>query len=853
MLRATLKSVLAHKLRLGLTGLAIVLGVGFVAGTFVLTDTLNAFFEEVFTDASRFDISVRAKQTATGQSGADRAEGVPVELLDTVKGVPGVAEAEGLVGGYAQFIGKDGKPVGGMGPPTLGFSWSDNETFSPLTLREGAPPRAPNEVVMDVVVARNEGFRVGEKVRIQFVGPAQEFTIVGLTGFGEADNLGGATLAVFERETAHKVLDSVGRYDSVAVGAEPGVAVGSVLEDISDVLPPRFEAVTAQAAAQESADGVKEGIAFFGTAILFFAGIALFVGAFVIANTFSIVVAQRTRELALLRALGATGGQVMRSVVLEAALVGAVASVIGLGFGIAVGLGLRELVQAVGGGAELPGAGIRILPRTVYVAVGVGMTVAIISSIAPARRASRLSPVAAMRETTEEAGLPAFRRSAFAGIAAVIGVVLLGYGMFGRDVALRFGVIGLGTVALFLGLGLLAPFITKPLASVLAWPLPRLAGVAGRLARANATRNPGRTAATAVALMVGLALVSSISLLTASMKASVSDLLDDIVRADYIVRFGGGGGGPGGPLTMSPEVSARLRARPEVAHVVAMRIDQWSYEGKTKTLAAISPDGVGQVMELGMESGNTDALADGGVLLHTDIAEKLGLGVGESLAMTFPVSGTVQVPIDGVYRERRISNTGYLLSMVDYERGYTTRGDALAFVKMRSPDKAAFNRVLKDVTGEFPNLIVQDQQQFKAQQTAQLDQLLALVTALLGLAIIIALLGIANTLALSIFERTRELGLLRAVGMSRRQVRRMVHWEAVLIAVFGAVLGVAVGVVFGLAAVRAMADDGINKTVVPGGQLIVLVVLAGLAGLGASAFPARRAGRLDILAAIAND
>jgi putative ABC transport system permease protein len=848
--RATLKSVVAHKLRLALTGLAIVLGVGFVAGTFVLTDTLSRFFDDVFAEGNQaVDVEIQAAKSSTSQSAVARDSGVPESLLETVRKVPGVGLAAGRVGGYAQFMGRDGKRIGGQGPPTIGIGGADNAVeLSPLRIRAGRTPNAPGEVVMDVVTAKNHHFAVGDRVRVIFVGPAEEFTIVGLSGFGKADNLGGATLAVFDLRTGQRVFDKPGRFDAISVQADQNTDPGTLLERVSSAIPAQYEAVSGQQAAADNAAQIKQGINFLGTAVLFFAGISLFVGAFVIANTFAIVVAQRTRELALLRALGATGGQILRSVVGEAALVGLVASVIGLGFGVGVGVGLRRLIQLISGGAALPGADILVLPRTVIVSLVLGVVVAVLSAIAPARRAARLSPIAAMREAPEDVTLPSLRRNLIAGIVGAVGAGMVAVGMFGRSVPQRFAWLALGTILTFLGVALLAALIARPVAATLAWPLPRVAGVAGRLARANATRNPTRTAATAVALMVGLALVTAISLLTASIKASVRSVLDDVVRTDLVVRAEGMEG------RMSHEVGDRIRALPTVADAVALRPDQWHLHGKSKTLVGVTPQGIGNVMDLRMVEGSATELADGGVLVHSDVAKTLGLHAGSMLPMEFPQSGEVQVHVDGIFSERRVTNSSYLLSMADYERGYTARNDVVVLVKFK-PGVVVKDAMkgLGPTLADFPNVALQNQEDFKRDQSRQFDQILALVTALLMLAIVIALLGIANTLALSIFERTRELGLLRAVGMSRRQVRRMVRWEAVLIALFGAVLGVGVGAVFGWAAVRALADDGITKTVVPFGQWIVLVVVAGLAGLVAAAFPARRAGRLDVLAAIASE
>ncbi|HUQ40145.1 MAG TPA: ABC transporter permease [Acidimicrobiales bacterium] len=851
MWRATVKGLIAHKLRLALTALSVVLGVSFVTGTYVLTDTLGAFFDGAFAEATAGTDVLVQSAAGTDDDTPDALEPVDESVLTTVQGVDGVRVAEGMVGGFAQMVGRDGKPIGGQGPPTLGFSWGPTTELYPLTIHAGTKPDAPGEVAIDAATARKQHFGVGDRIKILFTGPAEEFTVSAIVGFGKSDNLGGATIAAFTLADAQRVVGQRGKYDQIGIVADDGASVDALVQRLEGALPDDIEARRGEEVAADEADQIKGQINFLGTALRFFAGIALFVGAFIIANTFSIIVAQRTKELALLRALGASGRQVLGSVLGEALAIGVAASIAGIGLGLLVGAGLRALFQTIAGGGNLPGASILLLPRTVVVGLVVGTGTTLVSAIAPARRASRLSPVAAMREdwsTAGEAGLSVLRLVGVA-VALAAGGALLGRGLFGSDVALRFAIIGAGALLVFVGVALGSALVTRPLTGVIGAPMARIGGVAGRLARQNAARNPKRTAATAAALMVGLGMVSAITVMGSSIKTSLNKVIDEAFSADLTVTPKGNQEG-----VFSPEVAERVRKVEGVDQVVSLRFGTFQAEGRRRFLISPSERGLASVLDLDVQQGSVDALADGGVLLHEDIAGKRGLGVGDTLRMDLP-TGPIDVNVDGIFRDRRVLDTSYLLSRRDYERGFTEQNDGVLLVDVAEGREvaAAGRQITKGLEDDFPNVQVRDQEAFKEEASANVNQILALVSALLLLAVIIALLGIANTLALSIFERTRELGLLRAVGMSRRQTRRMVRAESVIVAVLGAVLGIVVGVGFGILIVRALYDEGIRQLTVPAGQLVVLIVAAAVAGILAAIFPARRAARLDILQAIASD
>jgi len=839
MVRAVLKGLLAHKLRLVLTAIAVVLGVAFVAGTFVLTDTINKTFDTLFSEISAgTDITVRSASGFGNDANLDISRNtIPASLLAAVRAVPGVEAADGTVSGYAQLIDEKGKAVNTTGAPTLGFNWTESG-LSPLTLRSGRPPQRAGEVVVDAVTAREHDFALGDRIKVLFRGPTEEFTVVGITGFGEADNLAGATLAIFDEATAQRVFAKVGRYDSIEAKAAQGVSTVELRDRIVALVPPGVEVVTSKQVADENAKAVSQALGFLNTALLVFAGIALFVGGFIILNTFSILVAQRTRELALLRALGASRRQVMASVIAEAFAVGVFASVVGIGLGVLVAIGLQSLLKA--GGIDLPASGVVLKPRTFIASVIVGIGVTVLSSIAPARRASRIPPMAALRGGAEEHGGSLRRRSVVGAAVSAAGAGVLLYGLFGGGIAL----VGVGAAVSFVGVALLSPLAAIPMSRAIGAPLPRIAGMSGKLGRQNAMRNPRRTAATSAALMVGLGLVACVSVLAASIKASAADIVDDYLAADFIVSTSNF------LPNISTDLAPRLARQPELAAVTGLQTGQWRSNGQGRSLYGADPATVGQVLKFDVTAGDAGALARGEILVAEEELKDKALEIGGMLPMTFAQTGDTQLRIGGTFAKNQLLGN-YLVSTATFDAHFPDRLDFVVLAKARpGVAPAAARAAVERVTDEFPNVEVRDQAEFKQQQEDQVNQILGLITALLLLSIIIALFGIVNTLALSIFERTRELGLLRAVGMSRRQVRSMIRGESVIIAVMGAILGLAVGVLFGFAVVNALADEGIGAVVIPYGQLLTYVVLAGIAGVIAAVFPARRAARHDVLAAI---
>jgi putative ABC transport system permease protein len=835
MWKVTIKGLLAHKLRLGLTALAIVLGVTFISGTFVLTDTLHNTFSSLFGNIyAKVDFQVRGVAQLGSGGNAVRNE-LPESLLATVRAVPGVSAAEGQVTGYAQYIGHNGKAIQTGGAPTLGVSFDPDSQLSSLHLIAGRPPATSTEVVMDAGTAQKYDFSVGQQVRILTAGPTRTFTISGIAEFGTANNLAGATLAGFTLPTAQAIAQETGKLDDINVLTAPGADKSAVQQAIAKVLPPGVEVVTGQTVVNESTSSVNQALGFFSTALLVFAFISLFVGAFTIFNTFSIIVGQRTRELALLRIVGANRRQVFRSVLGEAALTGLVSSVIGLGLGVLAAVGLEALLR--GFGITLPPGSLVFEPRTAIVGLLVGVGVTLVAALGPARGAVRIPPVAAL-DDRRSAPTASLRRRFIGGTAlALVGVILLAAGLAKPAIAL----VGVGAVCIFLGAAILAPAIARPLSSVIGRPLARLLGEPGKLGRENSMRSPRRTAQTAAALMVGLALVAAMSVFGASVSRSATSSVDQAVNADLIVTATGSG-------QVSNSAVSIASAVPGVTANSSVYQGQFEFRNALSQLTAVSTDNLAATVNLRMTSGTSAALAQNELLIDSTTAQNKHLAVGDTVAARFALTGPTTLRIGGIYQANSLIGS-YLVSSAFFLSHYPAQPPG-ALLLSTNGSTAADNAVTKALD-PFPNIQVQTKAQFEQAQVSSVNQILGLVYALLALAVLIALIGIVNTLMLSVFERTREIGLLRAVGMRRRQVRTMIRSEAVILAIFGAIIGIIIGTGMGIALVSSLRSQGISDTVVPWSSLVIFLILAALLGLVAASWPARRAAKLDVLAAIA--
>lgn len=847
MVRIALKSLLARKLRLALMVFAIVLGVSFVVSSFVISDSLGSTFDKLSTDIEgRTDITVRMEQEFGDPS---QRPPIAASVLDIVKKVDGVQAADGPITVFGVTpIKADGEPIKRMGPPMFGIGYGTAKELSPLIQVDGRPPVGEREFNLDITTAEDDGFVVGQTYTISTPTGNHEATLVGTIAFNSLKNdTVGAVLTIFDTPTAQKFLALDGLYSEIAIKVADGVSLATVQERLAAVIPDGTEAVGREVKIQESKDQFGDIASIFGNILLAFALITVVVSSFLINNTFRIVIGQRIRELALMRALGATGRQVMSSVLAEAALVGSVATAVGVGTGVLLAVGLRGLFGAIG--FSLPDGPLLVEPRTIVAAAIVGIGVTLISALLPALKVRHIPPMAALRDDFRFEGSGLRRRLVLGGAITVIGATLLAVGLFGSlDTAPLLGMLGGGALATFIGVNLLSPLFAVPVARTLGAPIARFRGVAGRLSRDNAARNPQRTASTAAALMVGVALISMTAVVGTSIKATFSALLEDSVRADFFVTLDALNNQAG----FSPEVTKALADRPELSSVLPYRngLQGIKVEGKVKDMLATDFAPLLDHLDPDVLDGDIAAAGPKGLLVHQDSARDLGLQVGQEVQVTFVDQATETLKVAAIYKDASILGN-WVISLDMWDAHFASSTDQ--FVTAVAADKTDLTKAeaaIQDVLAAYPDVKAENQAEFKKTIEGRVDSILNVVNVMLGFSLFIALLGIYNTLRLSIYERTRELGLLRAVGMSRGQMRAMIRWEAAVVAVFGAVLGVVLGVLFGVAASSALPSSFVSTVTIPFGSLVFYVVIAGLAGLLAAVLPARRAARLNVLDAI---
>ena len=847
MLRLALKGALARKLRLALTAISIVLGVAFVSGTYVLTDTLNATFDRIFGNAEA-GVSVVVQGTQAFGGGGDRSGTqeralVPDAVLQKVRAVPGVASAIGVADGYAQLV-YNGKAVANGGAPTLGSAWVGNVPANPLRIVSGRPPLGSGEIAVDQHSAKKFHITLGSRATALVEGQSVPVTVVGTVRFGKDSTLAGATLTAFSPAQAQTLLlGQSGVWSTVQATAAPGVSQPVLASRVQQALSgvPSIQVQTQKAYVAEQSKRFKQNLKFFNILLLVFAFIAVFVAVFIIFNTFTVLVAQRTRELALLRAVGAGRRQVMLAVMGEAAIVGVVSGALGLLGGVGVAAGLRALIEAFSGGG-LVTVGLRVEPRTVIVSFVVGIVVTVVAAVVPAVRAARIPPVAAMRDDFVLPTASLKRRTRIGVVVLVLGGGLLAAGVNSGSAVQ----IGIGALLMFRGVVSLSPMLSRPVVGGVGRVLPRFWGMPGRLARENALRSPRRTAATASALMIGIALTTTMSIMAASITTSANAQIDKSVGADFIITAKNFGPVP-------DSVAGQIRGLSGISAVTSFREGEMKVAGSRTGVTGVTANSVAQTLRLNLLSGSTDALRGDTVLIDKKTAKAKHWQVGSRVPVTFALSGPKTFTVAGVYDDNPIAGS-YLIGLPTYDANFRNRLDIVIAVKAASDsDLANVRTELAQVLKSTPTLELRDQAEFKQNQKRQINQVLSFVLALLVLSLIIAWLGIVNTLALSVFERTREIGLLRAVGMASSQVRRMIRLEAVVIALFGAMLGVLLGIGYGTALVQALHSQGINSTAIPAGQLVIYLVIGVVAGITAAWWPARRAGRLNVLNAIATE
>lgn len=848
MFKFALKSLFARKLRLVLTTVAIVLGVAFVVSSFVIADSLRSTFDDLVEDIQGdVDLTIRTYQEFGMEQ--DRPP-LDENLLAIVQDTEGVAEA--LPGVYREGvvpIKSDGDPVETFGPPQIGVNYTDTP-LGQIFLREGRAPEGPDEFVMDIDTAEDEGFEIGETYTVTSETGNREFELVGLVAFGDDNDLVGAVLTAYDLPTAQEFLNLEGRLTNIVVRVDPGVERSVVAERLQAELPDGIEVADREVTIEEAQDEFGEIATIFGNVLLAFAIITLVVSAFLINNTFQIVIGQRVRELALLRAIGATGSQVQRGVLAESLVIGVVSTVIGIGAGVLLSYGLRGLFSALG--FDLPEGPLILAPRTIIVAVIIGVGITLLASLAPARRARRVPPIAALRDDFQMVSASLTRRITSGTVVTVVGALLMGWALFGDlDTAPLLALLSLGALAVFVGVNLLSPLVARPVAKTLGAPIQAVYKTTGRLSRENAARNPRRTSSTAAALMIGLALVSMAGVVGDSIKTTFLDILGNAVTADYFVQPKSGGFGFGG---LPPSYAAELSERPEFDSVVEYRFAPSGVKiaGDTKDITGTELDEFWKHIDIDPIEGDVENLGPGDILIFKDSAEDLGLRVGDTVDVTFVDSQTETFTVALIYDDASLAGN-YVLDLQPWQEHFARDEDGIVTVRIADGvDPAQAQAAMDEVSSAYPQVNAQTKEEFERDQKRQLDSFLAVITGFLAFALLIALIGIANTLALSVVERTRELGLLRAVGMTRRQMRRMVRWEAAIVAVFGALLGVVLGIIFGIAAAGAVPSSVVKTISIPWSMIVIYVIAAGLAGLIAAFFPARRAGRLNVLDAIAH-
>ena len=835
MRRIAWANVRGHPMRTLATALSVVFGVAFVAGTFVFTDTVRDAFDQLFgSTVQGTDVVVRM-----AEDGSAAGQGVRPEVADRVAGLPGVAAAEAKYRGYAKLADDDGEALGGFGALLQGVDTPD--TPGALELREGRMPEGDDEVAIDAASAEAIGRQVGEEALLVLNGPEQPFTISGIVAPPSGvEELAGSTTIVFSDATAERLYGGGGA-TYVSVLAADGVELTDLRDSIRAELGPDFEALTVEEVIDDSVAQVGDFLGFLTRGLLVFAGAALLVGAIIIFNTFGITVTQRTREFALVQAVGADSTQVVRAVMLEAVITGVVGSALGVAVGVAGAMGLRALLVLVD--MPLPSTSLRLAPRTVVVGMVIGVVVTLVAAVGPALRAARRAPVDALRSTAGggEKGVGTARLimgSLAGGIATttLVGTALDRIGMVG---------LAIGATSLTLAIVLLSPLLAAPMTAVIGAPIRMLRRLPGTLARANAVRNPARTASTATALLVGLGLVTFVLILVSSFRTSLDRVIVEQFRADFQLQATDQMGYP-------RSVTADAREVPGVELVSATKVTRGSLNGETRTVFAVDPATLPEVFRFDVFGGGDLAdLGDRGVVL----SDELGVPVGATVELAVGSQQPAERQVVGLMEDLHLPGTTrvaqVLVNRASVEEALSGQPDLVGFVKLaQGADQAAVRAGLEEVVAAQPDVRIADNSDLRGQVREQTNQLLGLVVGLMLLSVIVAFVGVVNILGLSIIERSDELGLLQALGMTRQQARQMVRWESVIITMLGTFVGLVMGTLFGWLGVRVLRDEGLGTFSMPLEQIAIAVVVMLVSGVLASVIPARRASRADVLRAV---
>lgn len=854
MIKLSLRSLAQYWVRFALTTLAVVIGVAFVVSAFVLADSLTRIFDRLAGDISAgIDVQVRGKDPF-GRSATNFNSDpppVPSDVLASLQDVQGAARVDGFLQAPLAASTAGGKAITSGQGPTIGFGWTEpTGRGSDWIVTEGKPPAGERDVVIDGSVAKNFDVGLGDAITVN--GPSAdfggEFEVVGIAKFGESGTAG-AYFLLFETRAAQRLFNIGDAYQAVVIQAEDGVSPTTLRDRVADRLPEGYEAVTGDQFNQEFSDTFGQIIDILRGIFLGFAGVTLVASTFLINTVFNITLSQRLRQLALLRAIGASASQIRRSVLFEALVVGIVGSIVGAILGVG-GAALIKLIFTRAG-AQLPDGPLVLAPRTWIAAFIVGIGVTALVSLAPAWRAGRVPPLAALRDGYSlKRGRPLVR-AILGGLMLLLGALQLAVGLFGDpgSTSARITVLVIGSLLIFFGVAVISPLVARPLARLIGWVPARASGVAGQLARNNAASNPFRTSSTASALMVGVALVGMAGVLAQSFKNSVVEQLNQGVKADYFISQEGQGFG------FSPKITEELAATPVVGQLTTFRFGDAKLNGSNpRQVAGVQPEGLGSVLDLGIIAGSIDDFGDDGLLIQKDAAADLGVTAGDTVTIELPIGEPQQVTISAVY-QRGIGGLGdRLVSRVLLEKGLPPDQQLDAFGALTlapGTDPATAEAALQAVADKYPEINLEDRSSFVKSQQDQINQTLILVNSLLVTTVVVGILGIAITLSLAVFERTREIGLLRAIGQSRRETRKMIRLEAIIVALFGTLLGLVLGLIFGVTLTSALPDDFISTIAIPWGQVVLTLIGAIIAGVVAALWPAWRASRLKVLDAIA--
>ena len=835
--------ILARKGRLFLTSLAIILGTAFLSGTFIFSDTLNKTFDQLFSDVYRdVDAYVRSSNFVEVQFGGEQRARIPVSELDTVRAVPGVVDAVGSISAFARIVDKDGLPLGSNnGPPNFGGIVSQH--FSGLwNVDSGRLPIGPTEMMMDRGSAKKGKFTIGDTVRVNAQSGSREFTLVGIAAFGNVSSPGGATFALFDQPTASEFLLAPGYVDAFLVQGDGSITDVELAARISAALPPsaKLETLTGAEITKEEQDLIGKALGFLSTFLTAFSLIALGIGCFVIYNVFSITAAQRLRENALLRAIGASRRQITRALLTEALVVGLLGSVLGFFAGIGLSRGLSALLGAVG--IDIPSTGLSIELRAVMITIFMGVIVTALSAILPARRAGKVPPLAALRDTAFETTGSNKKRFAIGLAILALGALALTAAGTGANTAF----LGLGVLFVFAGVLIVGPGVARPIALWIGRPIQKLRGVTGAMARQNAARNPKRTARTAAPVLIGVALVTAFTAFAASAKSEIRDTIGSQFRGDYAVSAPNNGFGG-----LSPTLVDELGNMPQVAQASGLGFATIKINGKGQFVQVIDPQTAQGLFELEMVQNKQESLTPNGILVSESSAKSKGWVIGTKIDIVM-VDGTAKkLAIQGTFRPRGFIGS-YVIDRDVFNGTNNSFFDTVIYLKLKDGVSASdAHDALAAVTTERGLGELQSRNEFIDSQSGQVNLILGLIYGLLALSVVIAIVGIVITLLLSVFERQREIGLLRAVGMTRSQVRTTVRWESVITSMFGAVVGVLLGILMGIVLMAVLADNGVAAFQLPLRSTVVILVLSFVIGVIASIYPAHRATKIEIMQAIA--